>query len=135
MIYLGYYNPSQMEKMQKDALDRVNEMHKRSKQMVQGFNPGSKTEQKPSSQKKQDFNSKPQSHTSPAPDPSYEQHKNPQPDIFGAFLPNNSEAKTLSGLWDFKIDEEKALIAIIIYILAKNNADPKLLVGLGYLLL
>ena len=86
MIYLGYYNPSQMEKMQKDALDRVNEMHKRSKQMVQGFNPGSKTEQKPSSQKKQDFNSNPQSHTSPAPDPSYVQHKNPQPDIFDAFF-------------------------------------------------
>lgn len=35
----------------------------------------------------------------------------------------------------FDIDEEKALIALLIYILWKNDADKKLLLGLGYLLL
>jgi hypothetical protein len=34
-----------------------------------------------------------------------------------------------------KIDEEKALIALLIYVLYKNKADMKLLLGLGYLLL
>ena len=34
-----------------------------------------------------------------------------------------------------KIDEEKALIALMIYILYKNGADVKLLLGLGYLLI
>lgn len=34
-----------------------------------------------------------------------------------------------------KIDEEKALIALLIYILYKNGADIKLLLGLAYLLL
>ena len=38
----------------------------------------------------------------------------------------------LSGL---DIDEEKALIALLIYILWKNDADKKLLFGLGYLIL
>lgn len=34
-----------------------------------------------------------------------------------------------------KIDEEKALIGLLIYILYKNGSDTKLLLGLGYLLL
>lgn len=38
----------------------------------------------------------------------------------------------LSGL---NIDEEKAMIALLIYILWKNGADKKLLFGLGYLML
>lgn len=33
------------------------------------------------------------------------------------------------------IDEEKALIGLLIYILYKNGAEIKLLLGLGYLLL
>lgn len=36
---------------------------------------------------------------------------------------------------DIKIDEEKALIALLIYVLYKNGADTKLLLALGYLIL
>lgn len=36
---------------------------------------------------------------------------------------------------DTKIDEEKALIGMLIYILYKNGADVKLMLALGYLLL
>ncbi len=39
------------------------------------------------------------------------------------------------GLSSFGIDEEKALIALLIYILYKQGADVKLLLALGYLLL
>lgn len=35
----------------------------------------------------------------------------------------------------FDIDEEKALILLLIYILWKNGADKKLLFGLGYLVI
>ena len=38
-------------------------------------------------------------------------------------------------LGDIKIDEEKALIGLLIYILYKQGADIKLLLALGYLLL
>lgn len=40
-----------------------------------------------------------------------------------------------SVLSNLKIDEEKALIAMLIYILYKQGADIKLLLGLGYLLI
>lgn len=41
----------------------------------------------------------------------------------------------LFNLAGIQIDEEKAMIALLIYILYKNKADMKLLLGLGYLLL
>lgn len=94
-----------MEKMQRDAVNRVNEMHKRASQMI---NPT----------------------PSPEPPPQDTPPKKPPENHL-----DNSLLSSFSKLVDFKIDEEKALIGIIIYILAKNNADPKLLIGLGYLLL
>ena len=62
-------------------------------------------------------------------------------------LINKSIKKTIHLLFDIlvinklfdvagiPIDEEKALIAMLIYILYKQGADVKLLLGLGYLLL
>lgn len=38
-------------------------------------------------------------------------------------------------LGDMKIDSEKALILLILFILYKNKSDPKLLLALGYLLI
>ena len=46
-----------------------------------------------------------------------------------------SPKKPLFSLAGIDIDEEKALIAMLIYILYKQGADIKLLLGLGYLLL
>ena len=119
MISLASYNSQQLERMQRDAMNRVSEMHRRSQQMVTGNSPREK--EKPAPPVKQ-----------PSPTPV---HNSAQSDLFGSLFGNSSKIKGLSNLWDFKIDEEKALIGIIIYILAKNNADPKLLIGLGYLLL
>lgn len=92
--------------MQRDAVNRVNEMHRRASQMVN---------QSPS--------------PPPPPPPQPQQEKTTTAPVDNGFI------SSLSKLVDFKIDEEKALIGIIIYILAKNKADPKLLIGLGYLLL
>lgn len=58
-------------------------------------------------------------------------------------LPSDTQApaekpKSVSLLKDLAaigIDEEKALIAMLIYILYKNGADIKLMLALGYLLL
>ena len=64
---------------------------------------------------------------------------NPLASILGNLFPNTSgqtKKGPLSELLDgFNISEENALIGIMIYILAKNGADVKLLLGLGYLLL
>lgn len=51
---------------------------------------------------------------------------------------NGGHAEKKGALFDLagiQIDEEKAMIALLIYILYKNKADMKLLLGLGYLLL
>lgn len=51
---------------------------------------------------------------------------------------NGEHAEKKGALFDLagiQIDEEKAMIALLIYILYKNKADMKLLLGLGYLLL
>lgn len=106
MICLASFNPQQMEKMQRDAVNRVNEMHRRASQMVN-----------------------PSPSPPPPPPPQPQQEKPTTAPVDNGFI------SSLSKLVDFKIDEEKALIGIIIYILAKNKADPKLLIGLGYLLL
>ncbi|SFD06802.1 hypothetical protein [Ruminococcus albus] len=47
-----------------------------------------------------------------------------------------AHADNISSILDgIKIDEEKALIAMLIFILYKQGADIKLLMGLAYLLL
>ena len=58
----------------------------------------------------------------------------PPPPVPGSQPPPPGGALTdlLSGL---NIDEEKAMIGLLIYILWKNGADKKLLLGLGYLIL
>lgn len=64
---------------------------------------------------------------------------NPLTNILGSLFPKTdgqTKKGPLSELLDgFNISEENALIGIMIYILAKNGADVKLLLGLGYLLL
>ncbi|WP_295153553.1 hypothetical protein [uncultured Ruminococcus sp.] len=50
--------------------------------------------------------------------------------------PRKPADNTLAGLFGgMDIDEEKILIALLIYILYKQGADIKLLVGLAYLLI
>jgi anti-sigma factor RsiW len=46
-----------------------------------------------------------------------------------------TEGLPLFSLGNIRIDEEKALIAMLIYVLYKQGADTKLLLGLGYLLI
>ncbi len=104
----------EFKSMQQDAAERVREMRRRSRELISG---GEK-------------------HT-----PPYPQHeKNDSTEGTTERRPQSNNQKSSPFrleelLSQFKIDEEKALIAMIIYILAKNGADVKLLIGLGYLLL
>lgn len=60
--------------------------------------------------------------------------KSSAPDILGGLLGGTKNGE-LFNIGGFRIDEEKALIGLLIYILYKQGADVKLLLGLGYLLL
>lgn len=110
--------------MQEEAIRRVREMQKRSRSIVGDG----------------------EVHNEPAPPPVSGTHNNNNTQAAGKM--SNQHGATLSGpffgggkggelfnLGGIKIDEEKALIALLIYILYKQGADVKLLLGLGYLLL
>ncbi len=99
------YTREEMMAMQKDAERRVREMQERSKSLVANDPP-----------------------PPPPPPPK------PQPQPIHNETPVNKGFS--EGLFpDIKIDEEKALIIFLLIILARNGADMKMLLALGYLLM
>lgn len=114
--------------MQEEALARLREMQRRSRTAVNQPRPQ-------------------QSHPSPPPlhepDPPQHQHQHQHQPPQRQHVQNQPPHKQ-SGppadffknlLGDTKIDSEKALILIMLYVLYKNKADMKLLLALGYLLI
>ncbi|MBR6695842.1 MAG: hypothetical protein IKL70_05455 [Oscillospiraceae bacterium] len=96
-----------MMAMQKDAERRVREMQERSKSLVAN---------------------------DPPPPPPPPPPPKPQPQPIHNETPVNKGFS--EGLFpDIKIDEEKALIIFLLIILARNGADMKMLIALGYLLM
>lgn len=111
---MAYSDDNNFTTMQEEAIRRVREMQRRSRSIV-GASPDSE----------------------PAP-PNAEENPRTQNVHSPQKAPQSSSL--LSGLLggnlgDIKIDEEKALIGLLIYILYKQGADIKLLLALGYLLL
>jgi hypothetical protein len=101
------YTREEMMAMQKDAERRVREMQERSRNIVLN---------------------------EPPPPPSPPPPPKPQPQPIHNETPVNKGF--LEGLFpDIKIDEEKALIIFLLIILARNGADMKMLIALGYLLM
>ncbi len=93
-------------KMQEEALARMRQMQKRSKTAV---SPPPQPAGKPPENKK-------------PPEPP-RQDIPPRTDILGSLF------------GDIKIDAEKAMILLMMFVLYKNGADIKLLLALGYLLM
>lgn len=98
--------------MQEEALKRLREMQSRSRTAV----------------------NRPQ----PPPPPQHDHpHHNPEPHHENRrpaqSAPPQDIIKSLLG--DVKIDSEKALILLMLFVLYKNKADMKLLLALGYLLI
>lgn len=67
--------------------------------------------------------------------PSEKPPETPPPEKKPVGAANKLPPKPLFNIGGLKIDEEKAMIALLIYILYKNNADMKLLLALAYLLI
>lgn len=103
---MASYN-GDFNRMQEEALNRLREMQRRSRTAVNRPKP-------------------PQPEPKPQPQPKPQQ-PNPQSQ------PRPDALKSLFG--DIKIDSEKALILLMLFVLYKNNADLKLLLALGYLLI
>jgi len=108
--------------MQEEAVRRVREMQRRSRSMVD----------EPPKENGGEENAVPA-----APPKNTPTEHSGQPDLggfLGSLLGGGKKGELFS-LRGIKIDEEKALIGMLIYILYKQGADVKLLLGLGYLLL
>lgn len=96
---MDFSNDENLNRMQREAIERAREMHRRANSYINGEEPP---------------------RPSPAPPPLQNSKSTP---------------KELFDLGSIKIDEEKALIGMLIYIIYKNGGDFKLLLGLLYLLL
>ncbi len=120
MASYEYRDPRQdFQSMRQEALRRMQEMQSRSQ------NPQEETSRakEPPPKKESLFG-------------GLKSDKNILGTIFGDILGVKTESGENGGiLAQLNIDEEKILIALMIYILYKNKADLKLLIGLGYLLL
>lgn len=123
---MDYYNSKDFSSMQEEAIRRVHEMQQRSKNIVNGTT--GQQHQQGSAQ-------------SPEPKPKQSPQNQSKPDntplqgLLGSLMGTTGGSNELFSISNIKIDEEKALIAMMIYILYKNGADVKLLLGLGYLLI
>lgn len=102
--------------MQEEALARLREMQSRSRTAVN--RPGQQ-------QHPQHHDPLPHNHHSH--EPHHETNRPPQS------ASTQDIIKSLLG--DVKIDSEKALILLMLFVLYKNKADAKLLLALGYLLI
>lgn len=126
---MDYSESSDFSTMQEEAIKRVREMQQRSKSIVGGEKnaapppPPSTPHSEPTSPPKQQ-----QKETQNGNTPNLQS-------ILGGLLGGSGGSKELFSISNIKIDEEKALIGMLIYILHKNGADVKLLLALGYLLL
>lgn len=90
---MDFSNDESLNKMQREAIERAREMHRRASSLV-APTVGEQTE-----------------------------------------TDQKSTPKELFNLQGIKIDEEKALIGMLIYILYKNGGDHKLILALLYLLI
>lgn len=113
---MASYDEVQFDRMRQEAIARAREMQRRA-QIPINFSGERRTEN---------------AQTAPPPPPP------PPP---AAPAPPAQKQGGIGGILssilghDTKIDEEKALIGMLIYILYKNGADVKLMLALGYLLL
>ncbi len=78
----------------------------------------------------------------PPPPPAPEVHKDsgrgkasPFSEFLGSLAGLGGQKGSKSLFDELNIDEEKAIIGILIYVLYKNGADIKLMLALGYLLI
>lgn len=114
---MAYYDEQGFSQMQREALERMRDMQKRSKSLV-FEQPKTLSDEKKES--KPTFNR-------PPPKPDHHVNK-PQ-----SCKPGDAISSLFSGSGN--IDAEKLLILILLFILYKNKADIKLILALGYLLI
>ncbi len=156
MICLASYNVDRdFDTMRQEAIERVRAMQRRSREIVAPHNNNQRAETLKQNPESTPIDSNPKvneainenenktstsnNNANTARNTGFNNQSGVIANILGSLFPKGggqTKKGPLSELLDgFNISEENALIGILIYILAKNGADVKLLLGLGYLLL
>ena len=121
---MAVYDNRQMDKMRQDAIRRSQEMHRRSmvtsSHYSQGQQKNSEVETK-SEPEQRNVNSQPIQNS----------RASARPPVQKDFKLH----ETLGKLFEGKIDSDKLVIIALMVILAKEGADMKLILALGYILL
>ena len=122
---MAYSDNQKFNTMQEEAIKRVREMQKRSRSIVENNSP----EQSSNTDNSVPINHNDSDHTNSS------QISQPNINSLLSGLLSGGKSGELFNINGIKIDEEKAMIGLLIYILYKQGADVKLLLGLGYLLI
>ena len=119
---MASYDPNSeaFGKMQEEALRRLREMQRRSRSIVGASQPGSQPEANaPPQRPAQPQAIRPNVHSGSQPE-----NANPLGDIIKSILGDG-----------LKLDSDRVIIMLLLFVLYKNGADIKLLIALGYLML
>lgn len=118
---MAYYDEQGFSQMQRDALERMRDMQRRSKSLVFESPLQSEPTKEDPSPKNVTENSFCEAKPEHCPTHCSQPKKN---DLMSSLFSGGSG-----------IDSEKLLILLILFVLYKNKADIKLLIALGYLLI
>lgn len=123
----GGFSDAQFQNMQQEAIKRVMEMQKRSSSIVNSHNSANQRQNTPPP-KPPESNKENQHNTTNT--------SNDISSLLNSLISGNHKNDILNSLLnEFKPDEEKIILGILIYILAKNGADIKLILALAYLII
>lgn len=114
---MAYYDEQGFSRMQRDALERMRDMQRRSKSLV--------------------FETNPTPDEVHAPPPKCPPQQPPKAEHHRPTIQQSASGDMLSSLLSGigTVDSERLLILLVLFILYKNKADIKLIIALGYLLL
>lgn len=152
------YSSREIDRMQRDAMERVKEMQERSRRAVSGDPPEQTAVQ--SQPAYPQFMKRPEAPREASPSPSPSPPPTPQPQAAQAAPPSENKGGLLGGLFGggnplgslgslftggangpitrvmdaLGIDNDKIIILALIFILINNQADKKLILALCYIL-
>lgn len=121
---MAVYDNRQMNKMRQDAIRRSQEMHRRSMVTSSHYSQGQ--------QKKSEEETK---HEPERREVSSQPVQNNKASASPTVKRNFQLPEALGKLFEGKIDSDKLVIIALMVILAKEGADMKLILALGYILL
>ena len=126
----GNFSDAQFQNMQQEAIKRVMEMQKRSNSIVNSHNNANQRQSAPLPKPPESIPQNQQNnHTQNS-------SQNDISSLLSSLINGSHKNDILNSLLnEFKPDEEKIILGILIYILAKNGADLKLILALAYLII